>query len=189
MTGRKVTYFPFTKKSTIFIISYRPISLFPVFLKVFERIIVNSLFNYFLENKLFTECQPRFLLGDSCISQLLSVTHEIYKFFDCNPSVDVRGTFLDISKAFAKVWHNGLINKLNSHGVENKLLNLIQNYLKNRQQRVLLNGRTSKFLFLIYINDLPDGLKSILKSRFPDDTSLYSKINDIGTIILTSTAI
>ena len=69
--------------------------------------------------------------------------------------------------------------------------------MKNRQQRVLLNGRTSKwtnilagvpqgsvlgpFLFLIYINDLRDGLKSILKSRFPDDTSLYSKINDIGT--------
>ena len=103
------------------------------------------MFNYFLENKLFTECQSGFLPGDSCTSQLLSITHEIYKPFDCNPSVDVRGTFLDITKSFDKVWHDGLIYKLKLHGVENKLLNLIQNYLTNPQQRVLLNGRTSKW--------------------------------------------
>ena len=126
--------------------------------------------------------------------QLLSITHEIYKSFDCNPSVDVRGTFLDISKAFDKVWHDGLIYKLKLYGVENKLLNLIQNYLTNRQQRVLLNERTSKWtnrsttgipqgyvlgplLFLMYTNDLPDGLKSICKI-FGDYTSLFSKIND-----------
>ena len=110
-----------------------------------EKIIFKSLFNYFLEKKLFTECQSGFLPGDSCTSQLLSITHEIYKAFDCNPSVDVRGTFLDISKAFDKVWHDGLIYKLKLYGVENKLLNLIQNYLTNPQQRVLLNGRTSKW--------------------------------------------
>ena len=149
----------------------------------------------FLENKLFTECQSGFLPCDSCTSQLLSITHEIYKSFDCNPSVDVTVPFLDISKAFDKVWHDGLIYKLKSYGVENKLLNQIQNYLTNRQQRVLLNGRTSKWtilagvpqgsvlgplLFLIYINDLADGLKSICKI-FSDDTSLFSKINDIDT--------
>ena len=159
-----------------------------------ERIIFKSLFNYFLENKLFTECQSGFLPGDSCTSQLLFSTHEIYKSFECNPSVDVRGTFLDISKAFDKVWHDGLIYKLKLYGVENKLLNLIQNYLTNRQQRVLLNERTSKWtnrsttgipqgyvlgplLFLMYTNDLPDGLKSICKI-FGDYTSLFSKIND-----------
>ena len=86
--------------------------------------------------------------------------------------------------------------KLKSYSVENKLLNLIQNYLTNRQQRVLLNGRTSKwtnilagvpqetvlgpFLFLIYINDVPDGLKSICKI-FGDDTSLFSEIKDLDT--------
>ena len=147
-------------------------------------------------NKLFTECQSGFLPGASCISQLLSVTHEIYKSFDCTLSVDVRGTFLDISKAFDKVWHELLIYKLKSFVVENKLLNLIQNYLTNRQQRVLLKGRTSKWtnilsevlqgslfgllVFLIYINDLPDGSKSICKI-FADDASLFSKINDIDT--------
>ena len=79
--------------------------------------------------------------------------------------------------------------------MENKLLNVTQNYLTNRQ-RVLLNGRTSKWtnilagvpqgsvfgplLFLIYINDLPDGLKSICKI-FADDKSLFSKIDDRDT--------
>ena len=89
--------------------NYRSINLLPVFGKVFDRIIFNSLFNCFLERKLFTECQSGFLPGDSCISQLLSITHEIYKSFDCNPSVDVRGTFIDITKAIDKVWHDGLI--------------------------------------------------------------------------------
>ena len=81
--------------------NYRPISLLPVFSKVFERIIFNSLFNFFLENKLFTKSS--FLPGDSCIAQLLFIMHEIYKSFDCNPSVDERGTFSGISKAFDKV--------------------------------------------------------------------------------------
>ena len=160
-----------------------------------KRITFNSLFNYFLENKLITECQSDFLPGDFCISQLLSITHEIYKSFDCNSSVDVRGTFSDISKAFGKVWYDGLIYKLRSYSVENKLLNVTQNYSTNRQ-RVLLNGRTSKWtnilagvpqgsvlgplLFLIYINDLPDGLKSICKI-FADDKSLFSKIDDRDT--------
>ena len=112
----------------------------------------------------------RFLQGDSCFSQLLS-----------------------IRQAFDKVWHDGLISKLKPYGVENKLLNLIKNCWTNRQQRVLFDGRTSKWtnilagvpqvsplgplLFLIYINDLLDGLKSICKI-FADDT-LFSKIKDI----------
>ena len=83
--------------------NYRPISLLPFFSKVFERIIFNSLLNYFFVNKLFIERESGFLTGDSCISQLLSTTHKIYKSFDCYPSVDVRRTFLDISKVFDKV--------------------------------------------------------------------------------------
>ena len=83
--------------------NYRPISLLPIFSKILERLIFNSIFNYFI--KVFTECQSSFIPGDSCISQLLSITHEIYKNFDCNPTLDTRATFLDISKAFDKVWH------------------------------------------------------------------------------------
>ena len=65
--------------------------------------------------------------------------------FDENPTVDVRGVFLDISKAFDKVWHDGLIFKLKSYGVEGELLLLLKNYLHNREQRVVLNGQTPEW--------------------------------------------
>ena len=107
----------------------------------------------------------------------------------------MRGIFLDISKAFDKVWHDGLLFKLKTYGVEGDLLLLLKNYLKNRKQRVVLNGQTSEWrkinsgvpqgsvlgplLFLIYINDLPDGITSICKI-FADDTSLFSKVQDIN---------
>ena len=81
----------------------------PIFSKVFERLVFNTLFNFFLQNKLFTPCQSGFIPGDSCVSQLLSITHEIYKSFDCHPPTDMRGTFLSVSlkhfiKFDLKVW-------------------------------------------------------------------------------------
>ena len=79
--------------------------------------------------------------GDSCISQLLSITHEIYQSLDCN--IETRGVFLDISKTFDRVWHNGLLFKLKSNGIDGPLFNLLRNYLHNRKQRVVLNGQTS----------------------------------------------
>ena len=60
--------------------------------------------------------------GDSCAAQLLSITHEIYKSFDYNSSLDVREAFVDISKAFGKVWHDGLILKLQTYGIDGNLL-------------------------------------------------------------------
>ena len=71
--------------------------------------------------------QSGFLPGDSSIAQLLSIIHEIQKAFDNNPTVDVRGVFLDISKVFDKVWHDGLIFKLKSYSVEGELLSLLKN--------------------------------------------------------------
>ena len=130
------------KDSKNFIRNYRPISLLPIFSKVFERLTYNSLYSYFVQNKSFTEVQSGFMLGYSCVSQLLSITQEIYKRFYHNPTVDVRGVFLDISKAFDKVCHDGLIFKLQTYGIDSKLLKLLKSYLKDRQQWVLLNEET-----------------------------------------------
>ena len=119
--------------------------LLPMFGKMFERVIYNSLFNYFQSNRLFTPSQSGFLPGDLCIAQLLSIIHEIQTAFDENPTVDVRGVFLDISKAFDKVWHDGIIFKLKAYGAEGELLSLLKNYFENREQRVVLNGQISEW--------------------------------------------
>ena len=71
----------------------------------------NSLFNYFIENNLLLPYQSGCIPGHSFFQQLVSITHEIYNAFNCNPSLEVRGVFLDISKAFDKVWHGGIIYK------------------------------------------------------------------------------
>ena len=178
------------RKSKNLLKNYKPISLLPIFGKIYERIIFKELFNHFHQNQLFTKCQSGFLPGDSCISQLLSIVHEINSSFDCNPTIDVSGVFLDISKAFDKVWHEGILFKLKTYGVNAKVLNLLTNYLHERYQRVVLNGKTSSWelvksgvpqgsvlgpLFcLIYINDLQDNLESNC-TIFADNTSFSTK--------------
>ena len=91
--------------------NYRPVSLLPICGKLFEGLIYNSLFEYCIENDLISPNKSGFTPGDSCTNQLISITHEIYQSFD--DGFEVRGVFLDISKSFDKVWHNGLIYKLN----------------------------------------------------------------------------
>ena len=76
---------------------------------------------------MFTDCQSGVIPGDSYILQLLSITQEIHKLFDCNPAEDIRGVFLDISKVFDKVWHEGLISKLKTYSVEGKSIILLKN--------------------------------------------------------------
>ena len=132
------------KEDKMLVKNYRPISLLPIFEKMFESVIYNSLFNYFQINRLFTPSKSGFLPGDSCIVQLLPIIHEIQTAFDENPTVDVTGVFLDISKAFDKVCHDGIIFKLKTYGVEGELLSLLKNYLENREQGVVLNGQTSE---------------------------------------------
>ena len=98
----------------------------------------DEMFEFFIENKLISSSQFGFKQGDSCINQLLSVTHEIYSSFD--EGLEVRSIFLDIAKAFDKVWHDGIIFKLTQNGISGNLLNLLRDFLNERKQRVILNG-------------------------------------------------
>ena len=102
---------PVHKKSDKKILkNYQPVSLLPICRNVFECLIYNNLFEYFIENNLISPNQSGFKPGDSCTNQLISITHEIYQSF--NDGFEVRGVFLNISKAFDNVCHNGLIYKL-----------------------------------------------------------------------------
>ena len=98
-----------------------------------------------MEESLLNSNQSGFRPGDSCINQLLAITHEIFEAFDCNPSLEVRSVFLDISKAFDKVWHEGLLYKIKSMGISGELYSLLESYLSSRLQRVVLNGQTSSW--------------------------------------------
>ena len=174
--------------------NYRPVSLLLICGKILERLMFNEMFKCFIENELISSNQTGFKPGDSCINQLVSITHEIYKFFD--EGHEVRGVFLDILKAFDKVWHGGIIFKLTQNGISEKLLKLLRDFLSESRQRVVRNGQASTWtdvtagisqgsilnplLFLIYINDLSERLSTNAK-LFADDTSLFSVIHDSQT--------
>ena len=97
------------------------------------------------ESKLLCDAQSGFIPSDSCKYQLLSIAHDIYKSFDCNPLLKVSGIFLDISKAFDRVWHDGSIYKIKSFRISDTPLKLIENLLSNRYQTVVLNGQFSSW--------------------------------------------
>ena len=87
------------------------------------------MFSFSLENNLVSPNQSGFKPGDSCINQLLSITHEIFQSFD--EGFEVRSVFLDISKTFDKVWHKGLIFKLSQNGISGNLLDILSDFLSD----------------------------------------------------------
>ena len=94
---------------------------------------------------ILTKNQSGFRSGDSTINQLLFLVKEIHEAFEDPKSLEVRAVFLNIAKAFDKVWHDGLIFKLKQNGITGKLLKLFESYLQNRKQRVVLNGFHSDY--------------------------------------------
>ena len=151
------------------------------------------MYRHFTDNQLLTLNQSGFRPGGSTINQLLYITQKIYTTFEEFPSSETCAVFLDISKAFDKVWHEGLVFKLKTYGISGPLLALIVSYLSNRQQRVVLKRKTSLWsyisagvpqgsvlgplFFLVYINDLVDDISSDAK-LFADDTSLFTVVYD-----------
>ena len=97
---------------------------------IFERLICNEMFTLFTENNLISPNQSGFRPRDSCINQSLAITHEIYKSFD--EEFEIRRVFLNISKVFDKVWHEGFLVKLNQNGISANFLKLSRNFLSCR---------------------------------------------------------
>ena len=146
-----------------------------------------------VKHKLINTSQHGFLKAKSCLTNLLCFFEEITKWVDDGSPVDV--IYLDFQKAFDKVPHQRLILKLKSHGMENSIITWIEQWLTDRRQRVVVDGEVSSWksvlngvpqgsvlgpiLFLVYINDLEEGVTGkILK--FADDTKLFTKTKEIG---------
>ena len=106
-----------------------PISLLPICGKIFEKILSDKIYNHLYDNKLLSPNQSGFRPGDSTVNQLIAITHQIHVAFEEYPSRETRAVFLDISKAFDKVWHDGLLHKLESNGISGLLLNIIRDFV------------------------------------------------------------
>ena len=101
------------------------------------------MYPYLLDNNLIQSHISGFKGSDSCINQLLLITLEIHISFD--EGFEIRGVTLDLSKAFDRAWHDGLIFKLQENGISGKLLLLLKDFLKSKKQRVVLNGQHSSW--------------------------------------------
>ena len=123
----------------------------------------DSIMRFLSKNKVLSDAQSGFRPSDSCDYQLLSIIHDIYKSLYCGPPLEVWRIFLDISKAFDRVWHDGLIYKIKSFG------------------GFSWGSVLGSLLFLMYVNDLSCRLSSTTK-RFADDTSLFSVVHDVSNL-------
>ena len=95
---------------------------------------------FFTENNLIYSNQSGFRCGNSCVNQLLAITHDIYNSFDEGFEV-----FLDISNTFDKVWHEGLLLKLNGNGFSGIILKHLRDFPSCQKEQAVLNGQHSSW--------------------------------------------
>ena len=168
--------------------NYHPVSLLSVVSKVFESLVNNRIVDHVEKCVLFSNFQYGFRSCQSTADLLTVVSDRIARAF--NRSRATRAVALDISKAFDRVFHAGLLHKLKSFGISGQIFSLTSSFLSNRQLRVVLDGKSSQeyplnagvpqgsilgpTLFLLYINDLPDDVICDI-AIYADDTNLYSK--------------
>ena len=171
--------------------NYRPISLTSIASKMMEHIITSHLMNFAESNKLLFKNQHGFRKHRSCEKQLIEFVSDIANQLDQGLQTDA--CVLDFSKAFDKVNHQKLLSKLATLGVSFQVISWIDNFLTDRSQRVVVDGVMSNeahvtsgvpqgsvlgpALFLFYINDLPDALRSTVR-LFADDTILYNSADN-----------
>jgi len=169
--------------------NYRPVSLTSVVCKLLEKIVKVWITDHMTRNDLFSRDQYGFMSSRSTTLQLLKVMEDWTSILDTGGKIDV--LYFDFAKAFDTVPHRRLMAKLESYGIVGKTLNWVNSFVSGRKQRVTVAGAESEWhdvtsgipqgsvlgptLFIMYNNDVPDVVSSILKV-FADDTKLYRQI-------------
>ena len=170
--------------------NYRPISLLSIISKVLERCVLIRLRDHLL--LMLDRAQHGFIPGKSCVTQLVEVIDYIGSLLDSGKQTDV--IYLDMSKAFDKVQHSLILDKLRQYNISgNLMLNWFISYLRGRRQRVMVLGATSKerkvtsgvpqssilgpMLFLLYVNDLPMNTSKV--ACFADDTKILKQVDNL----------
>ena len=176
--------------------NYRPISVLPVFSKLFERIMYNRLFEYLDVTKILYSHQYGFRKGFSTYMALVTLIDNLSTALE-NGEYAI-GVFLDFSKAFDTVDHAILLKKLDHYGIRGTALKWFEDYLHCRTQFVTYNGYKSNqlnvtcgvpqgsilgpLLFLIYINDLPNAAPSLFSILYADDTDMFMSSKDFSEL-------
>ena len=177
--------------------NYRPISLLPIFSKIFEKLMYRRLYRFLEIHKVLYSLQFGFQENHSIDHALVSFTEAVRNTLD-NKRLGC-GIFIDLQKAFDTVNHRILLSKLEHYGVRGCALEWFGSYLSDRKQYVSVNGSNSDvlsitcgvpqgsvldpLLFLIYINDLPNASKKLTFYLFADDTNIYYECNDLPNLV------
>jgi hypothetical protein len=173
-------------------LNYRPISLTSICCKVLEKIVREAILQHMTRNDFLSDSQHGFVSGRSCTTQLLRVVDKWSEVLDRGGALDA--IYLDFAKAFDSVPHKRLLGKLSSYGIDGKTLQWIQHFLTERRQRVVVAGTFSSWtevlsgvpqgsvlgplLFVCYINDLPDEVRSLIY-LYADDSKIFREVNTV----------
>ncbi|GFW35133.1 RNA-directed DNA polymerase from mobile element jockey [Trichonephila clavipes] len=168
--------------------NFRPISLLSSLSKAYEFVILNRLNQHCLAGNIIIPEQHGFVTKCSTVTQLLRVTELVHTGFQNHQSTGM--LFVDIAKAFDKIWHDGLISKMMRLGFLDQILKIIHSYLNSREFRVRVENSLSSprpvksgipqgsllgpRLFNLYINDIPKA-DNVHIAMYADDTAIISQ--------------